>query len=289
MRLLSLLLIILLGVSAAAEEMMTSTDVILVTNSSLSSDTKDKLSASMSRTNSFNGGIPLPQGIIVDQLKKKSFTYRATMSRVLDTQINVREEHHITQKFEVALVKVLEGPHRGKRGWVVVRKDRGGKRLRPAPDDVQAYREKLENAAIKADEREEARANSTDLSTRIFYVNTGSTAPVGAGYKQSNTFAGKVVVEVSVSNIGGVPTKSYFHAVVKFDGRQIKKVLVKPLEGGGSHRFNVELSKIAYDRGGTLTVEVDPDNRIPEFSEKNNIAKRKFRKRRDTHLETFKR
>lgn len=95
-----------------AQEMITARQVTMLDDDkpSLNSDKKEKLSMSVSGR-AFHGSIFLPPSTPVKVLSRQSYVKTETVGVTAGT---------IKRNFTAALVEVLDGEHKGSKGWVVV-------------------------------------------------------------------------------------------------------------------------------------------------------------------------
>ena len=103
-----------------AQEMMSARQVTMIDDNkpSLNSDKKEKLSMSVSGR-AFHGSIFLPPSTPVKVLSRQSYVKTETVGVTAGT---------IKRDFTAGLIEVLDGPHKGSKGWVVLEVQDPGKR-----------------------------------------------------------------------------------------------------------------------------------------------------------------
>ena len=211
--------------------------------SSLTSEKKEKMAMSVSGRG-FVGSIFLPPQTPVKILSRNSFTTRESVG-TLAKQVN--------RSFNVALIEVLDGDHKGSKGWAVIDvQDEGrSKTVYIAQGSAPTASSGVSTA--------ESSADSVDL---VAHVGAGHISPTGGR-----------LYEVGVSNKGGVVHKGSVEVVVEMDGKVVKTERLRgPIAPNQVVSFTFPVSDTQLRKGVKITVTADPKNTIKEANRSNNSA-----------------
>jgi hypothetical protein len=220
-------------------------------STSLNSDRKKKLDGLVSRQ-TYPGSVPLVKETLLKVINRTPFVYRAIV-------VKNSTEKQIKRNFQAAYVEVANGPHSGKKGWIVVSvQDPGSSTSTYAMTAPSNFQQKQAAQAAGG----QRLANMPELSVSISKATRTGRFEV----------AGKQVYTVSVANAGGAPTPRNVTVTVKVGNTVVKTERIRDSLGPrGSHAFAVEISDSAVRRHEKLTVEVDTTNIVKEADETNNV------------------
>ncbi len=235
-----------LGLSPAlAQDTITLRQVTMLDDSktSLTSDKKDKLAMSVSGRG-FAGSVFLMPKTALKVVSRQSFSTRESVGPTAK-QVN--------RNFNVALVEVLDGEHKGKKGWVVIDvQDEGGRK-----DSYVG-----QGAAVSASSRADASASLDSSVDLVVSVGAGHISPTGGR-----------LYEVGVVNKGGVVHKGMIEVVVEMDGKVVKTERLRgPLNPNQVVSFTLPVSDTELRKKVKIKATVDPNNSVAEADERNNTA-----------------
>lgn len=237
---------LLLGFShALAQDTITLRRVTMINDdkSSLTSDKKDKLSMSVSGR-SFVGAVFLPAQTPVKVVSRNSFTVRESVG-TLAKQVN--------RTFNVGMIEVLDGDHRGIKGWAVldVQDEGRSKDVYIGP-----------GRAVSSADRSQASAatdNSVDL---VVSVGAGHISPTGGR-----------LYEVGVVNKGGVVHKGSVEITVSMDGRVVKTERLRgPIQPNQALSFTLPVSDSELRKRVKITATISPNSAPQDANPGNNTT-----------------
>lgn len=230
---------------AIAQDAVTLRQVTMVDDAktSLNSDKKDKLAMSVSGRG-FVGSIFLMPKTAVKIISRQSFTTRESVGATAK-QVN--------RNFTVALIEVLDGEHKGKKGWAVIDVQDEGRRKDTYIGPGQA---------VSSASRAEAASNLDSSVDLVVSVGAGHISPTGGR-----------LYEVGVVNKGGVVHKGAIEVVVEINGKVVKTERLRgPLKPNQVASFTLPVGDTDLRNKVTIKATVDPNNTVAEADEKNNTA-----------------
>lgn len=235
-----------LGLSWAwAQDAVTLRNVTMLDDdkTSLTSDKKDKMSMSVSGRG-FVGSLFLAPQTPVKILSRQTFSTRESVG-TLAKQVN--------RNFTVGLIEVLDGDHKGAKGWAVIEvQDEGrGKDVYIGP-----------GRAVTSASRVEAAANLQNSVDLVVSVGAGHISPTGGR-----------LYEVGVVNKGGVVYKGPIEVVVEMDGKVVKTERLRgPLNPNQAVSFTLPVSDTELRKRVKIKATVDPKSTVQDANRSNNSA-----------------
>ncbi len=238
--------LLVLGLNPAlAQDMITTRNVTMLDDakSSLTSDKKEKMAMSIS-SRAFQGSLFLMPKTAVKIISRQSFTVRESIG-VTAKQVN--------RNYNVGLIEVLDGEHKGTKGWAVLDvQEEGGRQ------DVYIAPGKATSATTTA-------ATTANLDSSVdleVSVRVGHISPTGGR-----------LYEIGVINKGGVPCKENFEVEIAINGKVVKTERIRgPLNPNQVSSFTLPVGDTDLRKRVTIKATVDPKNVIKEANEGNNSA-----------------
>ena len=237
--------LLVLGLSPVlAQDMITTRNVTLIDDAkpSLTADKKDKLTMTITGR-AFQGSVFLMPRTALKVISRQSYTTRESVG-VTAKQVN--------RNFNVGIVEVLDGDHKGTKGWVVFDvKDEGGR------SDVYVAPGKAAVASTSA-----AGADSSSSVDLVVSVGAGHISPTGGR-----------LYEIGVVNKGGITCKENFEVEVMINGKVVKTERLRgPLNPNQVASFTLPVGDSDLRKAVSIKATVDPKNAIKEANETNNTA-----------------
>ena len=254
---LTIFIILLTTLSCYAQEMTVKSrlNVIRKNWSKPNSSNQEDLKTNLSRM--VPGAFNLSPGTKLNIVRSHSYVMRVT--RPVRSSMKTEK-----WDYEAAYIEVLDGPNQGEKGWAVVKRKR--KKSRSWQTYIGAAssgngRRRARNSASSSVPKGDP--NAPDLQLRVS--------------RGSREMAGKAVYAVNFQNMGKSETRGKIVVVVKVEGKVIKTHRHSGrLKPRGAGYFNFEVSESKARKHKPYVVTVDPDNKIEEYDENNNVVKGKL-------------
>jgi hypothetical protein len=232
--------------AAHAQDMVTIRQVTMIDDDkpSLTSEKKEKLSMSISNR-AFSGSVFLLAGTPVKVVSRQTYVKQETVGPTANL---------IKRTFTAGVIEVLDGDHKGKKGWAVIDVQDTG-----SGKDVYIGQGQGKSGNTTSAQGAADLANSIDL---VVSVGAGHISPTGGR-----------LYEVGVVNKGGQVLKGSIEVVVEIDGKVVKTERLRgPLNPNQALSFTLPVGDTDLRKKVKIKATVDPKNAYKEADETNNSA-----------------